>query len=92
MKLNENFIILSSEEQFTLTRGKNVYSFVNLNTPCKNCESNFIWGKMRTITWETAPQIALRNCSKDVGRKHICDFREQGVRIIKFIFFAQVFC
>ena len=24
---------------------------------------------MRTIAWETAPQIALRNCSKEVGEK-----------------------
>ena len=34
----------------------------------ESCELSFIWGKMRTIVWETAFQIALRNCSKEVGR------------------------
>ena len=24
---------------------------------------------MRTVAWETAPQIALRDCSKEAGRK-----------------------
>ena len=95
MKLNENFIILSSEEQFTLTRGKNVYSFVNLNTPCKNCESNFIWGKMRTITWETAPQIALRNCSKGAtGKAHMYVILVNGAGVIAiehFFFFSRMF-
>ena len=28
-----------------------------------------MWGKMRTAAQETAPQIALRNCSKKVVRK-----------------------
>ena len=32
----------------------------------ESCELSFIWGKMRTIVWETAFQIALRNCSKEV--------------------------
>ena len=27
----------------------------------------FIWGKMRTADWETAHQIALRNCSREVA-------------------------
>ena len=27
---------------------------------------SFIWDKMRTAAWETAPQIALRDCSKQV--------------------------
>ena len=31
-------------------------------------ELSFIWGKM-TAAQETAPQIALRNCSKKAGRK-----------------------
>ena len=29
--------------------------------------SMFICGKMRTTAWETAPQIALRNCFTEVG-------------------------
>ena len=32
---------------------------------CERCELSFIWGKMRTVAWETAPQIALRDCSKE---------------------------
>ena len=39
------------------------------NAQCESCELSFIWGKMRTITQETAFQIALRNCSKEVGGK-----------------------
>ena len=27
--------------------------------------SLFIWGKMKTAAWEAAPQIALRDCSKE---------------------------
>ena len=34
-----------------------------------SCELSFIWGKTRTAAWETAPQIALRDCSKEVGGK-----------------------
>lgn len=52
----------------------------------------FIWGKMRTITWET--QIALGNYSKEVEGEgqHICDFDEGRVHVIKHIFFAETFC
>ena len=39
------------------------------NTQHENSELSFIWGKMRTIARETAFQIALRNCSKEVGGK-----------------------
>ena len=35
------------------------------NTHCESCELRLIWGKVRTIAQETAPQIALRNCSKE---------------------------
>ena len=47
-------------------------------------ESNCIWGKMKSIVWETAPQIALKNYSKD--GQYICDFVE-GV----YIYFAHIF-
>ena len=51
---------------------------IHLKTFCKpvlteknaqhvSCELSFIWGKMRTIAWETASQITLRNCSKEVA-------------------------
>ena len=38
------------------------------------------WDKMKTIAWETASLIALRNCSKEVGGKvsMIYDFSEGG--------------
>ena len=39
------------------------------NAQRESCELSFIGGKMRTIAQETAFQIALRNCSKDVGGK-----------------------
>ena len=32
---------------------------------CESCELSFIWGKMKTAAWETAPPIALRDCSKE---------------------------
>ena len=50
----------------------------------ESLESNFIGGKMKSIVWETAPKIALRNYSKD--GQYICDFVE-GV----YIFFAHFF-
>ena len=31
----------------------------------ESCKWSFIWGKMRTAAWETAPQVALRDCSKE---------------------------
>ena len=37
------------------------------NAPSKSCELSFIWGKMRTAVQQTAPQIALRKCSKETG-------------------------
>ena len=60
---------------------------------CESCGSSFIWGKMRTIAWETAFLIALKNCSKDVERKgiKIYDFGEGGVHAIKHIF-LEGFC
>ena len=27
-------------------------------------ELSFIWGKMRTVTWEAVSQMTLRDCSK----------------------------
>ena len=35
----------------------------------ESCELSFIWGKMRNIAWETAFQMVLRNCSKEVVGK-----------------------
>ena len=46
---------------------------------------------MRIAIWETAPQIAVRNCSKEAGGKgqYICDFGEGRIRAIKAIFFQE---
>ena len=34
-------------------------------------ELNFIWARMRTVAWETAFQIALRNCLEVGGKVSI---------------------
>ena len=36
---------------------------------CESCKLSSICGKMRTISWETAFQRALRNCSRELGGK-----------------------
>ena len=48
---------------------------------------------MRTAAWETAPQIALRNNSKEVRGKgqYICDFGKGGVHAIKLVHFLNSF-
>ena len=54
----------------------------------------FLWGKMRTIAQETASQLVLRNCVKEVGGKvSICDFGEGEEHAIKhfFSFFCRRF-
>ena len=47
-----------------------------------------------TAAWETAPQIVLRNCSKEVGERteDICDFAKGGVNVIKHVYFLESFC
>ena len=48
---------------------------------------------MRTVAQETAPQIALRKCSKEMwsglgrGGHYISDFGEGGLLVIKHIFY-----
>ena len=39
------------------------------NAQHESCELSFIGGKRRTAAQEPAPQIALRNCSKEAGEK-----------------------
>ena len=39
------------------------------DVPCESCELSFIGGKMRTAAWEIAPQLVLRDCSKEVVGK-----------------------
>ena len=47
---------------------------------------------MRTTAWETAPQIALRNCSKKAGQggQHVHGFDEGAVcSQSRYFFFLQ---
>ena len=46
--------------------GKHCDGSTKKDAQCESCELSFIWGKMRTATRETAPQIILRNCFKEV--------------------------
>ena len=39
------------------------------HTRNESCNLSFIWGNLKTATQKTAPQIALRNCSKEVVGK-----------------------
>ena len=48
-------------------------------------------GKRRTVAQETAPQIALRTCSKDTQRD-MCDFGEGAIHAIRCLVFVEVFC
>jgi len=58
------------------------------NVQHESRELSFIWGKMRTAAKETAPQIALRNCSKEArGQDSIYVILVKGVHVIKCIFF-----
>ena len=43
---------------------------------------------MRAAAWEKAPQIALRNCSKEVveEEQYSCDLGEAGIQAIKHTF------
>ena len=57
----------------------------------ESCELSFMWGKMRTTAREAALQIALRNCSKEVGGKvNIYVIGEGGVHAIKHTFLQKV--
>ena len=50
-------------------RGLRTTSMILLSTEkrcTESCVLSFIWGKMKTAAQETAPQIALRNCSEEL--------------------------
>ena len=49
---------------------------------------------MRTAAWKTAPQVALRNCSKEAGGEgqYICDFGKKGINVLKYITFRKIKC
>ena len=44
---------------------------------------------MRTAAQESAPQIALRNCSEEAGgnSQYICDFGDGGMHAVKHVSF-----
>ena len=46
---------------------------------------NFIWGIMRTEAQDTAPQIALTNCSKEGEGQYLCDFGGERVHAIEHV-------
>lgn len=53
---------------------------------------SFTCGKMRTIAPETAFQVALKNCSKELGveGQYISEIGEGGVHGIKHLFLQKV--
>ena len=49
---------------------------------------------MRTAAWEAAPQIALRNCSKEVegkDRMYVILVKGKQVHAVQHIFFVESF-
>ena len=46
-----------------------LYLSTEKNAQGKSCEVKFFGGKLKTITWETVSQVALRNCSEELRRK-----------------------
>ena len=59
----------------------------------ESCKLSFNWGKMRTVGQEIAPQIPLRNCSKEAGMKKVnmyVIFGEKKMHAIKHIFFQKI--
>ena len=62
------------------------------NAQHESCELNFIGGKVRTAAQETAPQIALRNCSKEAGGKgQYVIFGEEGEYMQSSTYFPEDF-
>ena len=62
-----------------------------INAQSENCDLSCIGGKMRTIAWEIAFQIAPRIYSQEVERKvSTCDFGEAGVHAIKHMFLQML--
>ena len=62
------------------------------NAQGKSCEVKFFGGKLKTITWETVSQVALRNCSEEV-RGEVCIYVIWAVGVIcanKHIFWPKV--
>ena len=46
----------------------------------ESCELRFTWAKMKTAVWETAPQIVLRTCSKEVAGEFVIWVKREFMR------------
>ena len=65
---------------------------IKKNAQHESCKLSFIWGKMKTAAWETAPQIALKNCSKEtVGKVNIYVILVKRVYIESSTYFSRRF-
>ena len=62
------------------------------STRHESCKLSFVWGKIRIVAQEIAPQIALRDCSKEAGgeRSEYMIFGEGRVHATKRVFLQKV--
>ena len=62
------------------------------NAQPESSELSFVWGKMRTAAQETAPQIALRNSSKEtVGKVSMYEILVKGKYVQLSTYFPKRF-
>ena len=92
-KPNEELKKKSTTSQILLVN--TMQNFTNRNVDYKDaqsesCELNFLWGKMRTSAWETAPQIALSECFREtVGEGQYKRFWWKGSSVLTSINFIK---
>ena len=68
-------------------RGCNIGIVDYKDAQLESCKLSLIWGKMRPAAWETVPQIALKNCSKEaVGEG---GFGKEGVQCDQALIFQR---
>ena len=85
-------VVVEGNKSQNVWKSSNIIEDVDLkNSQCESGKLNFIRGKMRMAAWETTPQVAWRNCSKEGRQKgqRWCDFVEGGIHAIKHIFFQK---
>ena len=57
----------------------------------ESCDFPFIWGKLRTAAWETAPLIVLRDCCKEVvGEGQYIRFLKGKFNAIKCLLYKRL--
>ena len=77
---------------FTHTHPHTHTCWLKKNAQSESCKLSFIWGNVGAAAQETAPQIALRNCSKEMGgRTAYVILVKGGVHAIKRIYFFRKF-